>query len=579
MQIGQMIGHNTGQSGAQQLSKFYFSVFALFEQLVKGQAVRPAQSQGGSVAPSPQPQVMQQNFRQSSQSMPSTYNQPPLSSQSNMGSIPLNMNNQNAQQFTSSTDFLNQALDSMTSNATPPIEVKTEERIPSETATPMTSNPYPDEAEPEASAADTKSEEVEDDDGTYVPKTRKVHSFGGIDLANISTVLKRSRPSKEHYGNSQLTLAAKNLKHIHLSLISRLDLEVRYALDNLVIYSSENDLLFPQCAQLFNSLVEFFFEVMDKLYGNTKPCKFYNVKTLNEIESVSTNVFQSDCIPTVVEHRVLMDRLVVISMIFRNSSMNPENLEIMAKHPGFAKAVILLLNIPIPQEFVEFLENGDVDSVTTASPCNTLEHRKNAIIILSNIGSMFPIENIPTMQLIYDVCTDFISEKDGAYLYPAVDCLARLLIDVNHQLFLAEIENLPSLVDVLLALLPTRAFSYDTLSPQMAIYELVMLILCIVTLVARGPARVSIITKQLKQQMLALSKRPPSGFRVMPIEIIREFWSVRERALRIYLVCLKGARLTEEVERDLVMMMSIAQRDGDMWMSAAILEFLLDYEP
>ena len=357
-----------------------------------------------------------------------------------------------------------------------------------------------------------------------------------------------------------------------------MDLEVRFALDTLVIYSSEEDLFLAQCPQLLNSLVEYFFEVMNKLYASCKAQRFYDYKTLYEMETLSNEVFQGSSEATIDEKGMLANKLAMLSMIFRNCSMIPDNVDLMGKHPGFAKVVILMLKVPVPIELEDFFENPETH-IAQSLPCTTLEHRKNAVIVLSNIGGMFPIPNPPTLQLITSVCKDFISETDTAYVYPAVDCLAKIFIDAGNQAKIADLDGIQFLVEGLLLLIPTKAFPYEASKPLMALYELVMLLLCIITSNIRGGTREKVMTKQFAQHMLILSKRPAINYRAtIPIEIVREFWSVRERALRIYLTCIKGKKLGDLVQTELILMMSIAQRDGDLWMSAAILEFMLDQE-
>ena len=354
-----------------------------------------------------------------------------------------------------------------------------------------------------------------------------------------------------------------------------MDLEVKFALDQMVIYSFENEFLVARQQHLFNTLVQYTFEVMEKLYSGRSNDLFYGYKDLFELECMGNSVFQKDCLPTIVESNVLADRMGVLGVLFRNLSMVAENVEILAKHPGFSKIVILMLNLPLPQEAVEFLEGGD-GCVVTCGRIDCLEHRKNAVIILQNIASEYKVENVETMNLIINICKDFISEPNHCYVYPSVDLLAKLLINVQHQQFLLEVEGIVELVEMVLELLPIKAFAYETAQTQMALYELVMLVLCVLTNLSHME-KSQIITKHLSHRMLALSKRPLSTIR-MPIEIIKEFWSVRERALRIYLDCLKYLRMSLENEKELVMMMSIAQREGDLWMSAAILEFLVEYE-
>ena len=214
--IGQVIGHNA-QGG--QLAKFYFSVFSLLEQLVKGNG-RPVQTGAQQPSPRPQPtsmQMQQQGFRPQGVQMalaglPNSNTQfgqnqanlPPLPLQPQSSMPSLQLNTQLSQtQFTNSTDFLNQALDSMTSA----LDEKNEDLPAPDQMTQTVSssgNAVEETLEAENLPNEVKSEEIIDD-GTYVPKTRMVQSLGGIDFTTLAPVLKRPKPSRDHYGINQLT--------------------------------------------------------------------------------------------------------------------------------------------------------------------------------------------------------------------------------------------------------------------------------------------------------------------------------------------------------------------------------------
>ena len=208
--IGQVIGHNA-QGG--QLAKFYFSVFSLLEQLVKGNG-RPVQTAAQQPSPRPQPMSIQQqgfrpqgvqmglaglpnsnpHFGQNQASLPPL----PLQPQTSMPSVQLNTQLAHTQ-FTNSTDFLNQALDSMTSAA---LDEKNEDLPAPDQITQTVSssgNAVEETLEGENLPNEVKSEEIIDD-GTYVPKTRMVQSLGGIDFTTLAPVLKRPKPSRDQYG-------------------------------------------------------------------------------------------------------------------------------------------------------------------------------------------------------------------------------------------------------------------------------------------------------------------------------------------------------------------------------------------
>ena len=166
-----------------QLGKFYWSLFSVLEQTVMKNTPQMNQSNVNS------PQ--QPQFKQGYQQQFGNNSQLSQSSLQNINSPITNNNNANQNPKVNSTDFLNQALDSMTTTANnvQPTDVKDEV-----VNTPITST------QEEVEELSTKSDEVITDDMIgYFPKTRKVTTLGGIDLNSLAPVLKRNRPSKDKY--------------------------------------------------------------------------------------------------------------------------------------------------------------------------------------------------------------------------------------------------------------------------------------------------------------------------------------------------------------------------------------------
>jgi hypothetical protein len=361
-------------------------------------------------------------------------------------------------------------------------------------------------------------------------------------------------------------------------LISRLDLEVRYALDNLLISSSDFSLRLSECPPLLNSLLDYFFECLEKYIAiSGTNWIFLDYKSLFELEQLTKSSFQANSDSTFDDLKALGEKLIIIATIFRNASLNPENVEIMGKHPGFSNAVYMMFKFPIPQDIYDYWTSGDVDLILSCTPLYALEFRKCGLILLSNLGLYFTIEDESTMQLIVDVCSDFIMEKDTSYVYPAIDALAHLWVMPKNQATISELKNIPHLCERLMRLLPTRYFTYDISQSQLAMYELVMLVLCTLVTTLRGQAQTEVCALPgLIPLMLTLSKRPPIPG--IQLEIIQQFWSVRERAFKSYLTACKATNTGKQIEQYLTMLMIFAQRDGDNWMINMILEFLADCE-
>lgn len=357
-----------------------------------------------------------------------------------------------------------------------------------------------------------------------------------------------------------------------MALRSKLPYQIRYALDCLCIYSSEYSLRFVENPELLDTLVEYMQDCLSRI--ETKNEKFYTYRELYEFETMALEGLQpgTGTFDTVKE---LAEQLCAVGLILRNASIHPENLAFMSVNQGLISIIYQTLNLPIPEE----LEDEEDRGLCTVPLCHVLEHRKNALMTLSCIGARVEIPDIKTAQLILKVCADFISEKNMYYVYPATDALAKLYLSSRNQQLFSQCDGLAGLCVDLLRLMPSNGFTYDTTPQQMALWELAMLILCTtVTIVDHSLQRSIIKIPGFLTIMLKLSKRPfsPPYFRA-PLELLQQFVGIRERAFKTWLLCGRLVVPFRELEEKVLLMMVVAQRDGDLWMVSLILDFLADF--
>ncbi|KAJ3254719.1 hypothetical protein HK103_006871 [Boothiomyces macroporosus] len=408
------------------------------------------------------------------------------------------------------------------------------------------------------------------DPATYYPKAVKLQSFGGIDLTTLGAALHRVRPAKEHY-------APKDLRKLNMSLKSKMPLQVKFALDCLSIYSAEFNLKFAEYPDLLNSLVYHMEDCLKKSTENRSNDKFYSYKELFEYEWNSISQLQDNCVGSIDVVKNLMEEATTIGLILRNASMHPENHALMSQKEDLVQMLFWTLNLPVP-EAIAHLDKSVSGTILSYPVFHVLEHRKNAVIILSNIGHNITIPNDKYAQLLIDVCTDFISEANTYYVYPATDLLARVLLQSTNQILIGACSKLLDLANVLLKNLPWTGLPIDAQPSQLALWELTMLNLNSIIGLAPAEQKSEIIAiPSLMKVLYLLSKRPVAQYAVPP-ELLMQFTGIRERSFRTYIECTRfSGKHSKKIETELLQRMVIAQRDQEAWLVAQILDFLSDY--
>jgi hypothetical protein len=416
--------------------------------------------------------------------------------------------------------------------------------------------------------------ESEEDDYVYVPKSMILNTYGGLDIIALGPALQRMKAQKEHYGTHQLIVAPKNLIKINFALKSGLTYHVKYALDTLLIYSAEFLLNFTECSELLDSLIDYLSDCIFQLFDR-KSFKFYSYRELFEIESFCSNSLQSESLSTFNSKIQLSDGACAASLILRNCCLNAENYGYLANNHRFHTLIFKLINLPIPEEMEHYWESCKT-FFTNCPPFSTLEHRKNALLILSCIGNVVKIPDQKTADIVMRVCIDFASEKDLYYVYPAIDSISKLLLSPANHSLIAESNDLIKLTKALIETLPQKGFTYDTTPNQLALWELAMLIISIlVTIVQRHTLDEMLSIPGFMQTLMNLSKRPfgPPQYRP-PNDILIQFAGIRERSCRTFLQCLRIKGSSKELEDQLVTRMFYAQRDQESWMVTMIANFL-----
>jgi hypothetical protein len=236
-------------------------------------------------------------------------------------------------------------------------------------------------------------------------------------------------------------------------------------------------------------------------------------------------------------------RAVTIGLIFRNASFHPENQVLISTHPGVLELLNATLNIPLPRKVSAEFDAG----LSFTSTYHSLEHRKNAIITLSNISHTLVLKTQMTRLLLL-VCEDFL---DTPYEYPILDLLSKLLLKEANQRVICN-DGVDSLTEKLLRLLPTVWPSEPT-HDELSSWELILVIL--LSLTSFSPPKES-------KKLFQLCRKPlgPHG---------PQFDTQREKCINI----LKQMRVGEF---DLIVLMRSSMALGDHWMALLCSHILVD---
>ncbi|KAH9276540.1 hypothetical protein BASA83_001249 [Batrachochytrium salamandrivorans] len=377
----------------------------------------------------------------------------------------------------------------------------------------------------------------------FMPRSRRLTTYGGIDLEKLARAIRRSSSCKEQY-------AIQDLSRLTMSLKSGLQAEVRYALDSLLIFSHEGTIHFWEFPDLLNALVRLAGEVLselfslDKLKMNLNRHSYSTYTHLFETQLEEQHMLAPMSRLTLCRQKLLSDCCLSISTILRNASFSQDNQRILATHPGvvellywtidmaslFGDSVSKYVDDDCATDSAGQSENAihtaktsantrdnlfspkyeessglDVSLTTdiaegssipiyrpstdrlTVTMLHVLDHRKNVIVILSNIGGYVQCKTPAMVEAFLDTVSDFICTPT-AYAYPALDALARLMLVTDNLEPFAAYQGMSTLVDRLATFLPDR-IRFDMASESHALLELVSMIIYTVTLIGDDKLR------------------------------------------------------------------------------------------
>ncbi|KAI8819955.1 uncharacterized protein EV422DRAFT_532941 [Fimicolochytrium jonesii] len=284
----------------------------------------------------------------------------------------------------------------------------------------------------------------------FEPQVRIVESYGGLDFKGaVPNVL---APTKAFYGGQV------DLRRLEMSLRSGIEHEIRWALDLLLVASSKKSGLkipLQDCPELLWVICHLVTSWMESCEVPDSPQGYRSLASTIGQEHLRVGKRKKRTFDVMDADE---DRALVGSMILRNISFGEVGLT-MAGDKIFLETLQKMLTI----------QTGETRGASAA-----LEHRKNALIILSNIGGRISFPVGDSVQIILDVLSDFLDDLDTPYAFPALEALAKVTLTYQNADLAAEtdLDKLALLCERLLLALPTDGLKMDATPEDLASWEM-----------------------------------------------------------------------------------------------------------
>lgn len=319
-----------------------------------------------------------------------------------------------------------------------------------------------------------------------------------------------------------------------MGLESRLDFEIKYAIDVLVIYSAEQALSFKQAPYLLNALLELMKDSLAHEIESLSPGVFVSYEKLLELSKCMND--------RGVGNSKHSEWSLGIGLILRNASFHPENQGLLSQHSKLHEILFWTLNLPIPASIIESYEKNSM----FMREFSTLEQRKNSLVTLSNIAHLFHL-TLDMGPLLIETLADFIP---GEYEYIALDVLSKLLLlEPNHRVIAAC--SLLDLMANIMKLLP-RTWPIEPSQDELATYELSLV--CVFTLC-------TLLNPESKSECQRMHSLHLQALCIKPAGFGTQYDTLRERCIKS--ISEVGAHSTS----GLVRMIETCAAMGDTWMA------------
>lgn len=349
---------------------------------------------------------------------------------------------------------------------------------------------------------DEKNEKTVQQQITYIPKTRNVETYGGIDLKYFDKF--EIKPPVPHLNE----LGVIDIGALIMSLKSGMKMEMTNALNILTVLTVQPQvgqqtahIPLAQCEDLLDVLLDYLESDMLEeatiqhhfTYTDLFDMSLDEMKSLiPQLENSTSDIWIS-----------LRERCLCIFNILRNLSFMNENIEYLAKHERFVSILMEIMNKG--REGVEAWFVG-------IRKMDTLDFRKSILMIFSNISMFLVLKGkntaITFIQLIHDF---LVHGPDTYYSLLAIETWTKLTVNYeNRQLLHSILDQEPILLLLqhiwleLTAVIRRDFFSTDgrvmnaMTSNQLATLELTIIGLYNIVSIAES--------ERLKQDLLQINK-------------------------------------------------------------------------
>ncbi|KAG0181331.1 hypothetical protein DFQ29_008691 [Apophysomyces sp. BC1021] len=289
---------------------------------------------------------------------------------------------------------------------------------------------------------------------TYVPKTRNVETYGGVDLKYFDKF--EIKPAIPHLGE----LGAVDIYALIMSLKSGLKMEITNALNVLTVFTVQQPTLpLEHCEDLLDVLLD---HLEKDIFGTQSRFTTIDGQTSAEpkTELVAQTQLQELSYSTLFDMSLdemkslipnlenstsdlwlsLRERCLCILNILRNLSFMNENIEYLADHQRFINLLTQIVDSTRVVQDTE--ESGMANSeawFVGIRRMDTLDFRKTALIIFANISMRLTIQHVNTAGTFVELIHDFLAHgPDTYYSFLAIEAWTKMTVKYeNRRMFSA----------------------------------------------------------------------------------------------------------------------------------------------
>ncbi|KAI8062561.1 hypothetical protein BC940DRAFT_308552 [Gongronella butleri] len=284
----------------------------------------------------------------------------------------------------------------------------------------------------------------------YVPHVRTIESYGGVDLKYFDKY--ELKPLVVQLAE----LGAVDIQALIMSLKSGLKMEVANALNGLTMVTTHTPLALAQCDDLLDVLLDvldqdfFGYESLSGSGGGSSSSEQEKEEEKDESQINYATLFDMSLdemkglIPMLEDSSSemwlsLRERCLCILNLLRNLSFIPHNMEYLARHERFVSTLLALL------KYTRGIKEEDWDDTHRREAwfvgvrrMDTLDHRKSALMIFSNIGVHLKMPSIDVARAFVRLIHDFLTNgPDTYYSLLAIETWAKIAVRFENQRVLA----------------------------------------------------------------------------------------------------------------------------------------------